>query len=241
MRFLDLTFPTPAENLACDEALLEWCAANNGDEILRVWESPSPFVVLGYGNKTAEEVDLDACRRHNLPVLRRISGGGTVLQGPGCLNYSLIMRIPTEENHPLRSITGTNALVTQTNAQAMRELLGPNVHERGLCDITIGLLKFSGNAQRRKRDYILFHGTILRDFELPLIEATLAIPKRQPEYRENRPHSDFLVNTSLASEPVVGLLRKTWQADSRLTGLPWDGIATLARERYAVDAWTFSK
>lgn len=240
MRFVDLTFPTPAENLACDQALLEWCSAEKGEEILRVWESPSPFVVVGYGNTTAGEVDLEACRRHRLPVLRRISGGGAVLQGPGCLNYSLILRIP-EEEHPLRSIAGTNRHITRSHAQALRGLLGDEVRERGLSDIARGLLKFSGNAQRRTGSHLLFHGTILREFDLPLIEATLAIPERQPRYRANRPHRNFLVNTAVQAAPLVSLLRATWQAHSSLTDLPYDAIWRIANTRYADEAWTFSR
>lgn len=238
MRFLDLTFPTPAENLACDDALLDWCAKNQGEEILRVWESASPFVVLGYGNAAGEEVHLDACRRNRLPVLRRSSGGGTVLQGPGCLNYSLILCIPDREDHPLRSIAGTNSHVTGHHARALRELLGGEVQPMGLSDLAIGLVKFSGNAQRRRKDYLLAHGTILRDFDLPLIDATLAIPKRQPNYRANRPHREFLINTRLRRPPIVQILRNAWSAHTELASPPWQAIDRLSRVRYAMGEWT---
>lgn len=97
MRFLNLSFSTPAANLACDEALLDWREEERGGEILRFWESPEPFVVVGYANKIGTEVNASACEAKNIPVYRRCSGGGTVLQGPGCLNYALILRI---EAHP---------------------------------------------------------------------------------------------------------------------------------------------
>jgi lipoate-protein ligase A len=108
MNHLDLTLSTPAENLACDEALLEEAEALGG-EVLRFWESPVHFVVLGYANKAREEVDIEACRTRCVPILRRCSGGGTVLQGPGCLNYSVILRI--EAAPELQSITETNRFV----------------------------------------------------------------------------------------------------------------------------------
>ena len=57
--------------------------------MLRFWEPNKPFVVVGYANQAAREVDLEACRKLGIPVFRRCTGGGTVLQGPGCLNYSL--------------------------------------------------------------------------------------------------------------------------------------------------------
>ena len=86
MRHLDLTIPSPAENLACDEALLDWCESGDGVECLRFWESPEPFVVVGYANKVETEVNVAACEARKIPILRRCSGGGTVVQGPGCLN-----------------------------------------------------------------------------------------------------------------------------------------------------------
>src|ERR1041384_3554800 len=93
MKLLDLTLPTPAENLACDEALLDACEGGAADEVLRFWESSTPFVVVGYGNKVAREVNVAACEARGIPILRRCSGGGTVVQGPGCLSYALVLRI----------------------------------------------------------------------------------------------------------------------------------------------------
>src|ERR1700759_1895181 len=106
MNFLDLTFPTPAEKLAGDEALLDWFENHGGDGLLRFWEPGNYFVVVGYGNQVATEVDVPACEAEGVPILRRCSGGGTVLQGSGCLNYSLVLRI--EENGPLVSIPSAN-------------------------------------------------------------------------------------------------------------------------------------
>ena len=93
MKYLDRTLRTPQENLAADEALLDWCEEESADEILRFWEPRQHFVVLGYSNRTRTEVNLDSCKKLDVPVLRRCSGGGTVLQGPGCLNYALLLRI----------------------------------------------------------------------------------------------------------------------------------------------------
>src|SRR5256885_16505266 len=93
LHHLDLTFATPAENLACDEALLDWFEQDGGPGVLRFWEPPDYFVVVGYGNAVAAEVNVPACETRNIPILRRCTGGGTVLQGPGCLNYSLVLEV----------------------------------------------------------------------------------------------------------------------------------------------------
>src|SRR5205809_7353466 len=93
MKYLDLTFADPAPNLACDEALIDFCEANaGGEEVLRVWEPTNYFVVLGYSNKISVEVDVEDCRARAIPILRRCSGGGAVLPGGGCLNYTLVIK-----------------------------------------------------------------------------------------------------------------------------------------------------
>ncbi len=101
MKWLDAVLGTPAENLACDEALLDRCE-ERGEEILRFWESRQHFVVVGYGNSVAAEVNVFACAQLGVPILRRCSGGGTVVQGPGCLNYNLSLCIP--EDGPLATV-----------------------------------------------------------------------------------------------------------------------------------------
>ena len=62
MKYLDLTFPSPEENLACDEALIDQCEVLGGPGVLRFWESQRYFVVVGYSNRNASEVNLEACR-----------------------------------------------------------------------------------------------------------------------------------------------------------------------------------
>src|SRR5438309_11265473 len=92
MHHLDLTLPTLAENLALDEALL-LDAETGGPEVLRLWQWPRHAVVLGAGGKLADDVYEDACRADGVPILRRSSGGGSVLLGSGCLLFSLVLRL----------------------------------------------------------------------------------------------------------------------------------------------------
>ena len=111
MTLLDLTLPSPAENLALDEALLDAAESASSAEVLRFWESPTPFVVVGYANKIASEVNIVACEARGISILRRCSGGGTVVQGPGCLNYAVILRIT--ETGPTRSISTANHFIME--------------------------------------------------------------------------------------------------------------------------------
>jgi lipoate---protein ligase len=241
MTFCDLTLPTPAENLACDEALLDACESAEADEALRVWESDVPFVVVGYANKLGTEVNRAACEARGIPILRRCSGGGTVVQGPGCLNYALILRI--ENAGPLAGIHSANCHIMKRNQAALQSALSgsrvaPSVVEvRGHTDLAIGDVKFSGNAQRRRKRSLLFHGSLLLDFDLPLLETLLPLPSQKPEYRRNRSHAEFLANLSIPAARVKHALRQEWKALETLTRVPLERIQALVREKYSQPGW----
>jgi lipoate-protein ligase A len=236
MRCLDLTLPTPAENLAADEAL--WEAVEVGDaEVLRFWEAPAPFVVLGYANRAAREADLAACRARGVPVLRRVTGGGTVVQGPGCLNYTLALRL--DHHAATASITGTNLWILNRHATALGALLGRPVRRRGDTDLAVDGRKFSGNAQRRGRRALLFHGTVLLEFDLALVAALLPLPSREPDYRGGRPHEEFLTNLHLPAAAVKAALRAAWDAREPATEWPATRTAELAAAKYARPEWNF--
>ena len=165
MQLFDITLPTPAENLAGDEALLNACETSGG-AALRFWESPAPFVVVGYGNEIAREVNVAACAASGVSVLRRCSGGGTVLQGPGCWNYALVLDIAADA--ALATVAGANGFILHRTAAALACLLGEPVERCGDTDLVWRGRKFSGNAQRRRRTHLLFHGTLLLGFDLAL-------------------------------------------------------------------------
>ena len=96
MQRLDLTLPTPAENLALDEALLDWAEEDTSDrEFLRIWESPQPMVVVGRSSRIAQEVNTAECRERHIPIVRRSSGGAAIVAGPGCLMYARRTQLPS--------------------------------------------------------------------------------------------------------------------------------------------------
>jgi lipoate-protein ligase A len=237
MKCLDLSFPTPEDNLACDESLLDACDAGSMDETLRFWESPQYFVVVGYGNSVAVEVNTAACAAKGIPILRRCSGGGTVVQGPGCLNYSLILK--AGENGPFRNITSANQTIMECNRAALETLVGKPVSIRGHTDLAVNGIKFSGNAQRRRKRSLLFHGALLLDFDLPLISELLPMPSKKPDYRMDRSHRDFLLNLGIPAGNVKEALRQAWNAVEPAQEIPRETMALLARDRYATRDWNF--
>ena len=238
MLFVDFSPPSTAAQLALDEALLDLREKEPGDGFLRFWEPSEPCVILGRTNSAEREVRLDRCRALGIPLFRRSSGGGTVVQGPGCLNFSLVLN--TSADKRLLSAATTNGYVLGLNGGVIGALTGENVRVSGSSDLTIGGRKISGNAQRRRLRALLFHGCILLDFDVALVEEILPLPSRQPAYRDGRSHTDFLRNLRVPADALKSALRSSWGADLTATGLPLDEMERLVRERYLNPSWTYN-
>jgi len=234
MHCLDLTLPTLAENLALDEALLLEAESGQGGECLRLWEWRTPAVVLGSGCRLGEDVDEAACSADGVPILRRASGGGTVLQGAGCLSYSLVLaygRAPV-----LQAIRPSYRYILGRVREALDDLL-PGIEHAGTSDLAAAGRKFSGNAQQRKRSHVLHHGTLLYEFDAGVIGRYLRLPHRQPGYRAGRDHVEFLMNLPATAAELKRRLRSAWQADSGPTEWPEEVVRRLVADKYTQAAW----
>ena len=239
MELLDLTLPTPAENLALEEALLDHAeSAPQSAEVLRFWESPQTIVILGRGSKFGVEVNHDHCAQNGIPVLRRCSGGATVVAGKGCLLYSLLLSY--QQRPELRMLDVAHKFVIGKMLSAIKSL-NLDVTMHGTCDLVYAGKKFSGNALRCKREFLLYHGTILIDMPVQKIADCLNMPERQPDYRENRSHNDFIGLLPVDSEQLKIALANEWQATPVKddTGAQWPRELTQQlSKKYKDPKWT---
>jgi lipoate-protein ligase A len=235
MQLLDLTLDTPVENLALDEALLE-AAEQSGQpgEVLRLWESPHTIVVIGNSSRLSDEVNLEACRRRKISVLRRPSGGAAVVAGPGCLMYALVL---SYQLHPeLQMIDRAHRFVLDSIAKSLGSFL-PGTKRAGISDLVLGERKFSGNSLRCKRTHFLYHGTLLYRFDLARIGELLNMPARQPEYRHQRPHSDFVTNIPIDAASLRQAMIAAFDAQKICDNWPRELTAQLAAEKYSHAEW----
>jgi len=236
LKYLELGFDDPAHNLACDEALLELIETKQvKHEILRVWEPAQYFVVLGHANSIRAEVNFRACQEDRVSILRRMSGGGSVLQGPGCFNYSLFLDPATQR---FRTVKEGFRYVLERHKKIVQVVTGLEVALEGISDLAIGARKFSGNAQYRKSRAVLIHGTFLLDFDLSLIGRYLQLPSKQPGYRQNRSHLEFLTKLPVRSAELRERLQESWSARTALDKIPIDRIDMLVQERYGRKEWS---
>lgn len=254
MKLLDLTIDftsdDAAANVALDDALVETADAKLAGkaaerdgrefEILRLWEPPRPMVVLGRSSRVAAEVDVEVCRAVGVDIVRRASGGATIVTGPGCLMYAVVLSYRLRPE--LRSIDAAHRFVLDTLAEALRPLV-PGIKRVGTSDLAVvdsagGERKISGNSMRCRRDFLVYHGTLLYDFPLDLVGRLLRMPPRQPEYRRGRTHGDFMTNLPVSGEALRSAVAAAFGATQAATDWPREETTRLTREKYATPQWT---
>jgi lipoate---protein ligase len=234
MKLLDYTLPSPAENLALDEALLIAAEEDTGGPVLRLWEVPTYAVVVGSGGSVSIDVNGAACAADGVPVLRRASGGGTVVLGPNCLCFSLVLNYDSAPR--LNEIPASNRYVLGRIVRALAPVVSASVE--GTSDLAVGGAKFSGNSQQRKRRFFLHHGTLLCGFDLSLVSKYLNPPERQPDYRRDRPHAEFVTNLPVDVAEAKRLLVAEWLPEGEYAAPPLEKVRELVAEKYARPEWT---
>jgi len=206
--------PTVAENLAIDDAAARSAWAT-GLRRLRFWWGGQSAVVMGSNERPEQVVDADACARLGVDVLKRSTGGGSVLQTEDVLNYSLVTPAPANLDLKAGFRPGIDLIC------AILAAFGVAGRPEGTSDVAVGERKISGNAQARRWKALLVQGTLLVDFDHDLAQMVLKHPPREPVYRRGRSHRDFLV--TLRSLGVnadrASLERTALDAARRVVGL----------------------
>ncbi len=176
-RLLDLYVADAYTQMALDEAILIAVSEGKSSNTIRLYRWKPSAVSIGYFQSVEEEVNLEACRRLGVDVVRRITGGGAVYHDyDGEITYSLIApeadpRIPKDIPKSYRAICG--CLVRAFGH------LGLKAEFRPINDILIGGRKISGNAQTRRRGVVLQHGTILVDCDVKRMFTVLKVSEEK--------------------------------------------------------------
>lgn len=193
---------TADAHLAAEMALFRSAEQCASDEVLRFWETTEPAIILGRSSRPAEDVLEEASRADGVPIIRRFTGGGTVVVGAGCLNYALVLSLDVRPE--LTDVAASFRLILERIASALNVA---DLTIGGHSDLVLRGRKVSGNAQRRGRRTLLHHGTLLYGYDAHLAGRYLREPARRPAYRGARRHADFLGNLPLTPETIRARLR----------------------------------
>lgn len=251
-RFLELEFPSdPAMNLAIDEAILNSVLEGRISSTLRFWRN-NRSVIVGRFQRICDEVDLDLCAKEGISVVRRISGGGTVYQDLGNLNYTIVL---TDEHRLIKGLGITESYkVLCSWLQRALKLMGLNPEFKPPGNILLNGKKISGSAQLRRRGGVLHHGTLLVNADLNLMKKVLKAWRE--DYKGGVIASISMPVTNLVNELEIEIdfnelkevLRWSFEEtfsvkliDGKLTSSEKFIAEKLYKERYSRDSWNFSR
>jgi lipoate-protein ligase A len=204
------------------------------------------MVVVGRSSRVGKEVNEPFCRSEQIPILRRSSGGAAIVTGSGCLMYALVLSYAVRPE--LKDITRAHSFILKQLITTLDPLLSHvgTIACAGTSDLaltdetnTATARKFSGNSLRMKRTHLLYHGTLLYDFDLGLIEKCLRTAPRQPEYRKARAHGDFVTNVPATRQQLVDAVIAAFPIASAPRDLPTSRVDRLVAERFGNDQWNY--
>lgn len=165
----------PYYNMGFDEALL--VLKNQGviPTTLRLYMWSPSTVTIGYFQRIRDVVNLEYAERHNIPVVRRITGGGAVYHDMyGEITYSIVL----DAKGPLLDVQESYRIICSGLVEALR-YIGLEADFAPVNDIIVNNKKISGSAQTRRKDTILQHGTLLVSSNLDIMERVLIVPKEK--------------------------------------------------------------
>jgi lipoate-protein ligase A len=231
----------PYLDIALEEALYREFEHTRPGPVLRLWQPASTYVVAGVGRKVFDEVDTSNCQLDDVPVIRRFSGGGTVLHDKGQVCYSFFLPYYMDER--LRDINDSWLVVYEYLQKALASF-NIELQFHRPCDFACGNRKISGNSSRRGTHGALLHGTILLNSNVWLFSRYLRHPSDEPDYRKGRAHTEFVttldaLGISISPEEVFELLKSSIGRSVSLK--PAHRLVAAARDlvvvKYSRDEW----
>lgn len=161
---------TGSQNIYYNLAMEYWLITEKKpeDTVLLFWNS-SPTLVVGKYQNPLEEINMEYAKAHNINICRRMSGGGTVYQDPGCWQFSFVTAADKKK------ISFQEYILPVIDA--LHDLGVEGAGFNGRNDLVIEGKKFSGNSQYIHDGYVVHHGTLLYDTDIvPLVESTTVDP-----------------------------------------------------------------
>ena len=152
----------PYFNLAAEEYFLK----NFQEDFFMLWRS-RPSVVVGKHQNALAEINHEFVRRNQIPVARRLSGGGTVFHDAGNVNFTFIRNV--------KDISEVNFKVFTVPVIEALKKLDVDAYTTGRNDLLIDGKKISGNAEHVHRNRVLHHGTLLFDSHLEALKGALKV------------------------------------------------------------------
>jgi len=235
IRILETGNNTGAWNMAVDEFLLYNCK----EPILRIYGWSKPCISIGYF-QNIDEVNYKKCNENNVDVVRRITGGGAVFHDME-LTYSFVTK-----NFP-ESIIKSYEEISEVIIQALK-ILGLDAKFSPLNDVTVNGKKVCGNAQTRKNNTLLQHGTILLEVDVEKMFSLLNVPIEKISDKKISDVKDRVAGISKTFEQVSDALKSSAidvfgceLVPFKLSQEELESCQKLMDEKFSSENWTFRR
>lgn len=202
-----------------------------------------PCVVIGRAQNPWIETDVEFLMQNQIPLVRRQSGGGTVVHDQGNLNFSFLSpKASFDKNKHMEMIQNALAelrIATQTGER---------------CDLMINNKKISGSAFRETRENCFHHGTLLVHSDLTFLKRCLQVPSHKITSKSIPSRRSAVMNLtdlmpSLTIDKVKTSLIKHFQNRHRLntteiitlTEIPEALKISETQTLYSSDEWIYQR
>lgn len=180
-----------------DEDLIT-ATGDDGQSRVRTRPWQGVCIVLGRGSSSERELDLEACVADQVPILRRRGGGCAVVLDPGNVIVSATMRTVG-----LQDIPALHRSLSDWVRHGLCRLGFSDLGRDGVSDLVRGDRKLGGTTMYRARDLVYFSASLLVAPDISLMTRYLRHPPREPAYRGNRPHAQFVTDLqTIAGRPL---------------------------------------
>lgn len=238
MIYINNTNTNPYFNMAVEEYILKELK----EDCFMLWRN-EPCIIVGKNQNTLSEINMDYIKENNIPVVRRLSGGGTVFHDLGNLNFTFIKNNSEENFNNFRKFT-LPILNVLTSLNINAEFSGRN-------DLTIEGKKFSGNAQYNYKNRVLHHGTLL--FSSNITDLSKALQAKPLKFQDKSIKSVLSRVTNISShlkQPltilefeklIMNYIISENNSDClyEFTPQDLDNINKLAKDKYSTWEWNF--
>lgn len=258
-RVIDTGYSNAAMNMAIDEALL-----TSKKPVLRFYRWRPTALSLGYF-QSVSDINIEECKKNNVDIVRRITGGKTVLHDKE-LTYSFII----DERIMPKSIIESYKIISKGILLALKELginasmkkinekksLNKIKNQSAICfnepsyyEIVVDNKKIVGSAQTRKDGKLLQHGSVLIDVNVNKLTSLFNVKNKKEIIKKSKQRITSInneLNKKINYDNVAGAMRngfkKNFKVDleeDKLTEKELDAAKKLVKDKYGTNEWNF--
>lgn len=154
-----------------------------------LWKPDKTYVVLGASNTEENAVNLEMINGHEIIVIKRNSGGQTVLLTP----KTLVIAVAFTTFNYVNSRKAF-AIINSQIIEGLKRCGIKGIQEKGISDLAINDKKILGSSIYHKRQRFFYHAVLNVSEDVDLIEKYLKPPEKEPDYRKGRSHKEFVTS-----------------------------------------------